>query len=95
LTPLDVHSGAALPLGELGGCLWRWPKGGPKIQLCGSESGERAPKKEMNMMNTDETHVHAFYEKMKVLRYFRFAAEGVLFFLLISASHILGKLRRN
>jgi len=47
------------------------------------------------MMNTDETHVQAFYEKMKVLRYFRFAAEEVLFFLLISVSHILGKLRRN
>ena len=45
------------------------PKGAPKIQLCGSESDERTPKKEMNMMKVNETHDHAVYEKIKVLHY--------------------------
>jgi len=35
----------ALPLGELGGDLGRWTKGGAKIQVCGSESDERTPSK--------------------------------------------------
>jgi len=33
-----IHPGPALPLGELGGCLGRWVKGGAKIRLCGSKS---------------------------------------------------------
>jgi len=41
------------------------------------------------MMKVNETHVHAVYEKMKVLHYFRFAAEELIFFLLISILHIL------
>jgi len=35
----------ALRLGEQGGCLGRWAKGAPKIQLYGSESDERTPNK--------------------------------------------------
>jgi len=38
--------------------------------------------KGMNMMKVNKTHVQAFYEKIKVLHYFRFAAEGLIFFLL-------------
>ena len=41
----------------------------------------------MNMMKGNETHDHAVYEKIKVLYYFRFAAEGLIF-LIISISHI-------
>jgi len=41
------------------------------------------------MMKVNETHVHAVCEKIKVLHYFRFATEGLVFFLLISISHIL------
>jgi len=37
----------------------RWAKGAPKIQLCGSGSDERTPKKEMDMMKVKETHHHA------------------------------------
>jgi len=40
-------------------------------------------------------HDHAVYEKIKVLHYFRFAVKRLIFFLLISISHILGKLCRN
>ena len=40
-------------------------------------------------MKVNETHVHAVCEKIKVLHYFRFATEGLVFFLLISISHIL------
>jgi len=36
----------------------------PKIQLCGSESEERAPKKGMSMVKVDERHVHTVYEKI-------------------------------
>jgi len=43
----------------------------------------------------NETHDHAVREKTKVLYYFRFAAQGLIYFLLISISHILGKLCRN
>jgi len=46
-------------------------------------------------MKANETHDHAVYEKIKALHYFRFAAEGLMFFLVISSSHILGKLCRN
>jgi len=42
------------------------------------------------MIRVNETHDHAVYEKIKVLHYFRFAAEELIFFLLISISHILG-----
>jgi len=49
----------------------------------------------MNTMKVNETQVHAIYEKIKVLHYFRLAAEGLLFFLLISISHIPGKLCLN
>jgi len=69
----------ALPLGELSGCLGRWAKRAPKIQLCGSGSHERTPKKGMNKMKVNETHDHAVHEKIKVLHYFRFAAEELKF----------------
>jgi len=49
----------------------------------------------MGMMKMNETHDHAVYEKIKVLHYFRFAEEGLLFFLLISILHILRKLCRK
>ena len=52
-------------------------------------------KKGMNMVKVNETRDHAVYMKVKVLHYFRFAAAGLMFFLLISISHILGKLCRN
>jgi len=37
----------------------------------------------MNMMKVNESHDHAVCEKIKVLHYFRFAAQGFIFFLLI------------
>jgi len=46
------------------------------------------------MMKVNETCDHAVYE-MKVLHHFRFAAEGLILFLLISISHILGKVCRK
>jgi len=49
----------------------------------------------MNLVKVNETHDHAIYEKIKVLHCFRFGAEGLIFFLFISISHILGKLCRN
>jgi len=52
-------------------------------------------KKGMDMMKLNETHDHAVCEKIKVLPYFRFAAEGSIFFLLISISHMLRNLCRN
>jgi len=51
------------------------------MQLCGSESDERTPKRGMKMTKVND--VHAVYEKIKVLHYFRFVAEGLIFFLLI------------
>jgi len=36
------------------------------------------------MMKVNKTRVHAAYEKMQVLHYFRIAAERVMFFLSIS-----------
>ena len=39
------------------------------------------------MMKVNETHDHAVHETIKVLHYFRFAAERLIFFLLISISH--------
>jgi len=39
------------------------------------------------MMKVNETHVHAVHENINVLNYFRFAAERVNIFLLISISH--------
>jgi len=45
----------------------------------------------MNRMKVKERHVHAINEKIEVLHYLRFAAEGLIFFPLISSSHILGK----
>jgi len=45
-----IYAVPALPLRELGGCLGRWAKGGAKkdknIQLRGSESDERTPRKD-------------------------------------------------
>ena len=70
-------------------------RGRQKIQLCGSESDERTPREGMNIMKVNETHDHAVYEKTKVLHCFRCVAEGVIFLLLISISHTLGKLCRN
>jgi len=32
----------------------------------------------MNMMKVNRTHVHAVYEKILVLHYFKFGAEGLL-----------------
>ena len=52
-------------------------------------------KKGMNMMKVNETHIHVVYGKIKVLHYFRFAAEGLIFFLTISISYALGKVCRN
>jgi len=52
------------------------------MQLCGSErtyTKKRTnvrQKKGMNIMKVNETHDHAVYDKIKVLHYFRFAAEG-------------------
>jgi len=43
-------------------------------------------------MKVNETRDHAVYEKIKILHYFRCATEGLIFFLLISISRILGKL---
>jgi len=43
------------------------------------------------MMKVNVTHVHAIYEQTEVLQYFRFAAQGLILFLLTSVSHILGK----
>jgi len=37
----------------------------------------------MNVMKVNETHVHEVYDKIKPLHYFRFVAEGLIFFLLI------------
>ena len=45
----------------------------------------------MNMMKVNVTHVHAIYEQTEVLQYFKFAAQGLILFLLTSVSHILGK----
>ena len=36
----------------------------------------------MNLMKVNETHDNAVYEKIKVLHYFKFGAEGFIFFLL-------------
>jgi len=47
------------------------------------------------MMKANETHDRALYQKIKILHYFRFAAEELIFFLSFSISHILGKLCRN
>ena len=37
----------------------------------------------MNVMKVNETRNHAVYGKIKVLHYFRFAAERLILFLLI------------
>ena len=37
------------------------------------------------MIKVDETHDHAVYEKIKALHYFMFAAEEIIFFLLIAS----------
>jgi len=71
----------ALPLGELGGRLRRWAKGGAKkdkkynyvVQKVTNVHQEKI----MIMMKVHETHVHAVYEKMEVRHYFRFAAKRV------------------
>jgi len=49
----------------------------------------------MNMMKVNGTYNHSVYEKINVLHYFRFAAEWLIVFLLISISHISGNLSRN
>jgi len=38
------------------------------------------------MMKVNETHDYAVCKKIKVMHYFGFAAEGLIFFLLISIS---------
>jgi len=38
-------------------------------------------KKGMSMLKVIKTHDHAAYENIKVLHHFRFAAEGLIFFL--------------
>ena len=45
----------------------------------------------MNMMKVNDTHIHVVYEKIKALHYFRFAAEGLIFFVTISISYTVGK----
>jgi len=52
-------------------------------------------KKGMGMLKVNKKHDHAANKNIKVLHYFRFAAERFIFFLLISISHILDKLCRN
>jgi len=42
---LFAYQVPALSLGELGGCLVRWVKGGVKNTILCSESNERTPKK--------------------------------------------------
>ena len=86
----------ALPSGELGSCLERWAKVGAKKYNCVVQKVTNIDrKKRMNMMKVNETHVHAVYEKIKVLHYFSFAADRLIFFLLMSISHILCKICRN
>jgi len=46
------------------------------------------------MMKVNETHDHAVYEKINVLHYFRFSEKRLIFLLVISMSHILGKICR-
>jgi len=52
-------------------------------------------KKGMSMMKVNETHDRTVYEKIEVLHYFKFAEEGLIFFLIISISHILDNLCRK
>jgi len=42
------------------------------------------------MMKVNGIHVHAVDEKIEMLHYFRFASERLIFFILISISHMLG-----
>jgi len=35
------------------------------------------------MVKVNGTQVHAVYEKIEILHYFKFAAEGLIFFLLV------------
>jgi len=41
----------------------------------------------MNIVKVTAAHVHAVSEKVEVLRYLRFVAEGLIFSLLIRFSH--------
>jgi len=63
----------------------------PKMQLCGSDSDERIPSKSVWTWWKWMEHTHAVYEKTEVLHYFMCAAEGLIFFLLITVSHTLGQ----
>jgi len=73
-----IHPGPALPSGKVGDYLGRWAKVGAKIQLCASGMDELTPKKGINMMNVNETHDHAVYQKIKVMHYSSFAAEWLI-----------------
>jgi len=89
----------ALPLGELGGCLGAWIKGGAekdqKYDYVVQKVTNVHQEKIMNMMKVNEAHVHAADEKIEIQHFFRFLQEGLIFFLLISISHILSNLCRN
>ena len=73
-----------LPLGELGGCLGCWAKGGEKKDQKYNYVVQKVTnvhlEKTMNMKNVNETHVHAVYEKTEIRHYFRFAARRVNIF---------------
>jgi len=66
-------------LGELGGWLGRWAKGAAKTYNCVVQKVTNECYTKKGMMKVNETHVHAVYEKIKVLHYFRFAAEVLIF----------------
>jgi len=83
------HEVVAVPLARAGATIRRTKR------LPRALESRLHQRKGINMIKVNETHVHAFYKKVKVIHYFRFAAEGLIFFLLISISHILGKVCRN
>jgi len=47
------------------------------------------------MIKVNETHVHAVYGKIEAVHYFKFAAEELIIFILISISHMQGELHHN
>jgi len=68
----------ALSLGELGGGLGRWAKGGAKMDQTSNCVVQKVTNVHQGKVNG--SHVQAVYEKIEVLLYFRFAAEGIIFF---------------
>ena len=68
----------ALPLVELGGCLGSWAKGEAKMDQKYNCVVQKATNVHQGKVNGP--HVQAVYEKIEVLPYFRFAAEGIILF---------------